>query len=111
MGKTLGEIEAIPASEVVEWMAFERLEGPIGRGRSDVPLAMLAHFLAGGLGGVHGSLEDYLPYRDRSMPPEVVGGAGDGGERALVAGALAGFGARVTDGEMGVRLDDELWTE
>lgn len=60
--------------ELTEWMAFEKMTGPLGRRRGDIQAATVAATVANanrGKGGKKFKLSDFLiPYDDSRKSPE-----------------------------------------
>lgn len=55
----------MPASEITQWQAYERVAGPLGGERDDVLAAMSAYYVVTALGAKRARIEKMLPRWDR----------------------------------------------
>lgn len=99
-----GLLEELTHREFLEWVAYERVEGPLGPGRQDYYLAQIAAVLA----NVHRdegkrrepwTVQDFLLFGEHAGSPAPEGGlAGDTPEGMLaVLLAMSGKGPNAVD--------------
>ncbi|WP_340382334.1 DUF4035 domain-containing protein [Streptomyces sp. SS7] len=72
---TVADLESrLDSAELTEWMAFERITGPLGRRRGDIQAATIAATIANanrGKGGRRFTVSDFLvPYGVEKKSPE-----------------------------------------
>ena len=65
---TVADLEnRLSSSELTEWMAYEKMTGPLGRKRADIQAATVASAIANanrGKGGRKFTIEDFIPQYD-----------------------------------------------
>lgn len=76
---TVADLESrLGSAELTEWMAFERMTGPLGRRRQDIQAATIAATIANSQRGKRGrkfKMQDFLiPYGedDRKSPQQML---------------------------------------
>ena len=72
---TVADLESrLSSSELTEWIAFEKLTGPLGRRRNDIQAATIAATIANANRGKRGKkfkMTDFLiPYGEQRKGPE-----------------------------------------
>lgn len=72
---TVADLDSrLGSAELTEWMAFERITGPLGRRRQDIQAATIAAVVANSSKGKKGKtfkMTDFLiPYGEREKTPE-----------------------------------------
>jgi hypothetical protein len=89
-------LERISASELTDWLAYERIAGPLGPERGDVQAAVIASTIANVNRGKRGKIfkpKDFMPQWSRpgARTPDAM--------RSMLVALTRRFGGKVKTGE------------